>query len=70
MCVTTFLISGTVPVATVWCVCDVFTYLQDAFRDGNVVQLLTRNKGFPIHIRAAAVHGDGAFGSDQSELLR
>eukprot|EP00731_Ephydatia_muelleri_P018280 Em0011g320a len=39
---------------------------EDAFKDGNVVQLLTRSKGFPIQIKAATVYGDGAFGHDQS----
>ena len=47
------------------CVCE-----QDAFKDGNVVQLLTRSKGFPIQIKGATVYGDGAFGHDQSKRGR
>ena len=61
-CTYTFLITS--------CACCVYGVgIQDAFKDGNVIQLLTRNKGFPIQIKGGAVNGDGTFGHDQSELL-
>lgn len=41
--------------------------LQDAFRAGNLVQLIARSNGYPIRITNATVFGNGTFTHTDSE---
>lgn len=44
-----------------------YIHVQDAFRDGNVLQLIARATGYPLQIRSSNLFGNGSFVKNDSE---
>ena len=49
--------------------CLTLSGLQDAFKEGNVVQLVPRSTGYPLMVKASSVSGNGSFVNKDSEWI-
>ena len=56
---------------SIYCVAHeiVSVSMQDAFRNGNELQLIARSTGYPLAIRNKSLFGNGGFVKAESELF-